>query len=59
MTREYCDRCSKDVTGRKSGAVHGISEATAEGSGIVTDRSPILCPRCYRAIWKFIRRKIR
>lgn len=58
MTREYCDRCSKDVTGRKSGAVIGMADATAQGTGVGTDHSRILCPRCYRDVWKFIRREI-
>ncbi len=51
MTKEFCDRCGDEVTGKKSSAVSGISDAAANGTGKVTDSFDIVCRRCYRA-WK-------
>lgn len=33
MIRYYCDRCDRDVTDEKTGAIGGIADANQEGDG--------------------------
>jgi ribosomal protein S27AE len=53
MTKQYCDRCGAEITGKKSAAVSGVNDADTDGNGVVTEHAD-LCTRCYRAVWKFI-----
>ena len=55
MTKEFCDRCGKDVNGKRSGSVHGVRDAAADGNGTITDNFDIICPKCYSLIIAFIR----
>lgn len=53
--KEFCDRCGRDVTGKQSGALHGAPESDHDGGGTMTDHADILCRRCYRQVWEFVR----
>lgn len=49
MTRQFCDRCGADVTGRRWASVHVVADADAQGNGKVTTEGD-LCPACYRLL---------
>lgn len=53
MTRDFCDRCHAEVTGKKSSAIHGIQDADRDGNGTANDHFDVVCLRCYRAflVW--------
>ena len=57
MTVDYCDRCARDITGRKSGAILGIPDADADSNGAIKNKA-MFCPRCYRLLWTILRTKI-
>jgi hypothetical protein len=59
VIKELCDRCGVDLTEKHSAAINGIRDADRDGNGTVTDALEILCPKCYRAIWKFARTKVK
>ncbi len=46
MTRQFCDRCGKDITGKKAGRVTAIGDADEDGNGDV-DWIGDLCPPCF------------
>ena len=50
MTKDYCDVCGKETTGRTSAVIDGIADADAEGNGTITDHFAV-CLGCFRK-WK-------
>lgn len=44
MTREYCDKCGKEIKGNCGGLIHYHL--------FVVDKNVILCKRCSRAVDK-------
>lgn len=57
MTRDFCDRCGDEVTGKKSSAIHGIADADNDGNGMHTDSHDHICRKCYRAWLAFMKPK--
>jgi len=53
MTKQFCDRCGADITGKKSAAVHVIDDADETGNG----RGPSfdLCSRCAGQLKRWIK----
>lgn len=59
MIKEFCDRCDAEVTGKQTGAIHGIEDADHDGNGTATHHYDILCEPCYAAVIAFIRPSLR
>lgn len=55
MTRDYCDLCGVERTGKLTGSMLGISDGDQDGNGNITDKVETVCPSCYATVWKFIR----
>jgi hypothetical protein len=49
MTRQYCDRCKTDVTGKISASVRIVSDADTLGNGEVTTAAD-LCQACRKLL---------
>lgn len=53
MTKTFCDRCGRETTGKKHGAIHGIEDADDSGGG--TNQAPdcfdIVCAECFE-VWR-------
>lgn len=53
MTKSFCDRCGKDITGITSACVSGIADADADGGGTIT-LSRDLCVQCYATFAEWV-----
>jgi hypothetical protein len=53
MTRQFCDRCTADVTQKRSASVSVISDADSQGNGAVTTHAD-LCAPCRRALERWL-----
>jgi hypothetical protein len=49
VTRQFCDRCRRDITNVHSSAVSIVADADRAGSGTVTKQVDI-CARCRKAL---------
>ena len=53
MIKTFCDRCERETTGEKHGAINGIDDANDNGDG--TNQAPdcfdIVCRECFDA-WR-------
>lgn len=54
MTRQFCDRCAAEITGKKSGSISGVEDADDNGGGTVTHDFDV-CTACYRAFMKWMK----
>jgi hypothetical protein len=53
MTRQFCDRCTADVTQKRSASVSVIGDADSQGNGAVTAQAD-LCAPCRRALERWL-----
>jgi hypothetical protein len=53
MTRQFCDRCTADVTQKRSAALNLVGDADSQGNGAVTTTAD-LCQPCRRALERWL-----
>ena len=54
MIRVFCDRCGREVTEERYGAIRGIENVGADASGRFTDDYDAICASCFAAFRTFM-----